>query len=85
METNEFTKEVLTGILKSGTFKIKFIKQNGDEREMVCTLNPDLLPEKTEGGRTKTETITDAVAVYLPEEKVWRSFNICNLITVQKV
>ena len=35
-------------ILNEEVCKVKFTKVDGSEREMVCTLRPDLLPQITE-------------------------------------
>jgi len=39
----------LKEMLVEGPVRAVFVKKNGDEREMFCTLNSDLLPEKKEG------------------------------------
>ena len=69
------------GLLREREVTVTFIKADGSLREMVCTLNGDLLPavvkeEKpivTEE-RKPRKVSEDAARVFCTEEKVWRSF-----------
>jgi len=69
-------REEIRQKLMTGPCEVTFTKVNGDERTMVCTLKPELLPqmEQVEGKIKKPSTA--AIAVFLPEEQVWRSFRV---------
>lgn len=64
-------------LLKERTVKITFIKKDGTERVMNCTLNPDVIPlvESVQDKREKNKD-KDYIAVYDTDLKAWRSFII---------
>lgn len=68
-------REEIRQKLMAGPCEVTFTKVNGEERTMVCTLKPELLPqmEQVEG---KTKKPSESIAVFLPEEQVWRSFRV---------
>lgn len=68
-------REEIRQKLMAGPCEVTFTKVNGEERIMVCTLKPELLPqmEQVEG---KTKKPSESIAVFLPEEQVWRSFRV---------
>ena len=73
-------------ILNEEVCKVKFIKVDGSEREMVCTLRPDLLPQITEAkepSNRKPVEETGVLPVFLPEQNEWRSFKVDNLISIE--
>jgi hypothetical protein len=65
----------ITEVLKENTVTVTFIKKDGSERVMRCTLNPELLPKvevkENKESRKKSET---SIAVYDLEADGWRSF-----------
>jgi len=78
--------DILRGFLENGVCNVLFVKLDGSEREMKCTLNPSLLPEKVDKPKTvKLPRPEDngVLGVYLPEEKTWRSFRINNVISIE--
>lgn len=71
--------------LKSELFKnivnVTFIKKDGTQRNMRCTLRPDLLPAQTdiEEAVSKTPSAT-SLAVWDLEKEGWRSFRYDSII-----
>ena len=63
----------LIELLQQFPVEVIFIKKDGTERVMLCTLSEDYLPESYEGsgGRKKSE---ETLAVFDIEEDDWRSF-----------
>lgn len=67
----------LKGILKVDVATITFIKKDGTERIMKCTLAPSLLPITPITESEKVRKINeDIMAVYDIELQNWRSFRI---------
>ena len=71
--------------LKSELFKnivtVDFIKKDGTQRKLRCTLRPDLLPPQTdiEEAVSKTPNAT-SLAVWDLENEGWRSFRYDSII-----
>lgn len=80
--TAEEFKESLQEILRKGECEVVFRKNNGEEREMVCTLHPKYLPvlHESEGGSKKPPN-PNVVAVWDLDAEAWRSFRIDSLIS----
>lgn len=74
----------LRGVLIVQPAKVTFIKKDGSERVMKCTLREDLLP-KQEITENKTERKkSDAtMAVYDLEAQGWRSFTLTSVKRVE--
>jgi hypothetical protein len=78
MKNSEFnTKEGrdwLRGVLRMNEATITFIKKDGTERKMLCTLMEDKIPsEKTPKNSGKAQS-EESVAVFDLEKEDWRSF-----------
>lgn len=72
----------LKGILREGEVNVKFVKKDGSERDMRCTLKADLLPEQTdleEQVQKKTPN-PDLLAVWDLDKNAWRSFRVDSII-----
>ena len=72
-EERRIMREWVQGILRERTVQITFVKADGTERTMPCTLNESQLPPRpvTENTRARSEEVC---AVWDPEREVWRSF-----------
>jgi hypothetical protein len=77
-------KAWISGVLKENVATITFMKKDGTERVMKCTLNPTFLPlvESKQDQKEKSKSDT-SLAVYDTEVKEWRSFVIKNVRTFQ--
>ena len=75
------TKTELLYMLTDGVTSVKFIKADGSERKMKCTLNTkfireDLLPKATSKVVSLPEHL---IRVYDVEKEAWRTINIDTL------
>ena len=61
----------LAGMLEQSIVEVTFMKKDGTERVMNCTLLEDYLPETTGAGRSAG---SDALAVFDVDADGWRSF-----------
>lgn len=75
-------REQLKNLLKENVLSVVFLKKDGTERTMLCTLKPDLLPvqETTEDTKERKENL-DILQVYDTENNGWRSFRLDSIIT----
>ena len=79
--TAEEFKESLQEILRKGECEVIFRKNDGSEREMICTLHQKYLPIMPESdGGSKKPPNPNVVAVWDIEARAWRSFRIDSLI-----
>lgn len=75
----------IKSILKHGSSTVEFIKKDGTERKMLCTLDPTLVPglaieeNKKENTRKVSE---ETLAVYDLEANAWRSFRYDSVTSV---
>jgi hypothetical protein len=71
----------LKEILHLGPVNVIFIKKDGTERKMRCTLKPSLLPQTDleEAVQKKTPN-PDVLAVWDLENEGWRSFRFDSVI-----
>lgn len=79
--------EYLKSVLREKIITVVFRKKDGTERNMLCTLRPDVLPpmpEKDETAEPKKERKVnpDVIAVYDIEANGWRSFQFDSLIKI---
>lgn len=68
--------EYLKGVLQTGIANVTFLKKDGTERKLLCTLLPSELPAQTdleEAVQKKTPN-PEVLAVWDLENKGWRSF-----------
>ena len=76
MTLNEQDKEEFKtwtiGLLKDGPTQVVFIKKDGSERSMLCTLNPSMIPPVL--GTSTRKKNDNTVTVYDLDKDAWRSF-----------
>jgi hypothetical protein len=75
---NEYLKKTLF----ENVVNVLFVKKDGTERQLICTLKPDLLPVQTdleEAVQKKTPN-PDVLAVWDVENKGWRSFRYDSIL-----
>lgn len=79
------SKETLREKLGSSVCKIKFTKQDGTIREMLCTLKSDIVvPHEKKTDRVKVVS-EDVLAVWDCEKNAWRSFRYDSIIEAQTI
>jgi hypothetical protein len=75
---NEYLKKTLF----ENVVNVLFVKKDGTERKLICTLKPDLLPVQTdleEAVQKKTPN-PDVLAVWDIGDKGWRSFRYDSIL-----
>ena len=81
------TKEQLMEMLRKEIVEVTFLKLDGDERKMPCTLMPSFLPPATKEDpmtQKKVREISDkVVAVWAVESKGFRSFRYDRVTKVE--
>lgn len=71
-QRDEF-RDWMRGVLVREEVMITFVKADGTERTMPCTLKESVIPKTgSDTGRRKYNT--DVCVVFDPERQVWRSF-----------
>ena len=77
-------KEQLKNLLREHVLSVVFIKKDGSERVMECTLKSDLLPVQDENTESKDKVRTenpDVIQVYDLENSGWRSFRVDSVLS----
>jgi len=75
--------EYLKGILQNGIANVTFVKKDGTERVLRCTLSPTELPAQTDLEKAFKQQKTpnpDVLAVWDLENLGWRSFRYDSII-----
>lgn len=67
-------KDWLKMILQSEEVTILFTKKDGTERQMLCTLKEDKIPQEFSTKSENRAKSEDALAVFDLEKNAWRSF-----------
>lgn len=67
-------KEVIKEKLRNGNCTVVFMKADGTERTMLCTLQECSIPIDARPKGTTTKQSDDAIAVWDIEKQGWRSF-----------
>lgn len=75
-------KETLRNMLKDQVLNVTFLKKDGTERTMKCTLKNDLLPaqEDLENAVQKKKPSDENIAVWDLDKEAWRSFRFDSII-----
>ena len=85
MEKQVYTKESTVWTkLYYGELIVKFIKKDGSERTMRCTLNLDKVPEELLPKGTKTVTNDITKRVFDLDKNAWRSFCYDSVVEVNE-
>jgi hypothetical protein len=68
------------GLLHTNVVNVTFMKVDGTERTLKCTLNPELLPAVpvTETKKERKQSTT-SIAVFEVDLKEWRSFRVADV------
>ncbi len=70
--------------LSTGIYKVTFLKLDGTERTMRCTLKQDVIGESFTG--TGTRAVNESVLpVFDVDLNEWRSFKLANVSQVEAV
>jgi hypothetical protein len=77
----------LRGLLQNNLLKILFVKKDGTEREMYCTLMPETIKHTFSPDRQKKPPTnqTRTIAVFDTQIQGWRSMIVENIISYSVV
>jgi len=80
MSENETRNKYLKA-LRENVCNVKFSKVNGEERDMKCTLNFDVIPEAhlPKDKNANTQNSFEVIRVFDLEKEGWRAFRIENV------
>jgi hypothetical protein len=67
--------------LRAGECRVVFTKLNGEQRDMVCTLNMDLIPEDHRPKNGSTEYSDEMIRVFDTAKQGFRTFKVSNVIS----
>jgi hypothetical protein len=81
-EEDSWRNEFLKSNLQTAILNVAFIKKDGTQRQMRCTLRADLLPSQTdlEEALQKKTPNPDVLAVWDLEADGWRSFRYDSIL-----
>lgn len=78
---NTWQADYIKNALHNGELNVVFIKTDGSERSMRCTLKPDLLPKKVSDVLPEPKAPNpDVLKVWDLEKDAWRSFRLDSII-----
>ena len=90
--TNTITPEALHTLLLENECIITFTKVNGEQRDMPCTLRPDVVPPPVVHVTNTDNPVDfpkvkkanpDVMNVWCTDKNEWRSFRLANFISVK--
>ena len=82
-ELNEFRNNLQT-TLQNSIMKITFVKKDGTERIMNCTLKEELLPKKEiNSNSTQRKQSLGVLPVFDTDINEWRSIILDNIVEIQ--
>lgn len=73
---------MLKQLLKDHVVHVAFTKRDGSHRDMLCTLQEDLISDKTYSRRPEPD---DRITVWDVEKQAWRCFKLDTVKFYQKV
>lgn len=71
---SDFEKNWFRTLLKETPITISFVKKDGTERKMICTLAENKIPQEKLPKNTGKAQSDDSQAVFDLEKQEWRSF-----------
>lgn len=77
------SKNWLKTLLRETEVTIKFVKKDGSERKMVCTLLESKIPEEKQPKNTGKKQSDESLAVFDVEKQDWRSFRWDSINTIE--
>ena len=76
-------RDVVKEWLKDNHCTVTFIKKNGDERIMKCTLDEDVLPESTISENKQEKALNETILpVWDLDKNSWRSFRLDSIVDI---
>ena len=75
----------LINLLTQETVAIAFIKKDGTERSMRCTLNMEVIPKDKHPKSKSSTDLKDSLAVYDTDKEEWRSFRWDSITSITSI
>lgn len=81
---NRYTKEAILANLRTGIAVVTFKKENGEKRELECTLMEQFLPKKKKAKKDEVKKIPnpELVVAWDVVNEGWRSFRLDSVIKI---
>ena len=76
----KMTRDDMITKLREKECRVIFTKINGEERDMICTLNVEFIPEEKQP-KTGKEYNTDVIRAFDVNKQEFRSFRVDNVIS----
>ena len=77
----QYSREDLVSVLKRNVVDVNFIKTDGTQRKMKCTLKEDFLPEEPETTNKKAVNLA-VIPVWDLDKEAWRSFRVDSVTSI---
>lgn len=76
-----YPRHEMIDMLRQQVCQVRFIKVNGEERDMQCTLKEDLIPEskKPVADDQGVQATIGVIKVFDIDKQDWRSFRVDNV------
>ena len=76
-----YPRSEMVDMLRQQVCQVRFIKVNGEERDMQCTLKNDLIPEnkKPTADDNGVQATLGVIKVFDIDKQDWRSFRVENV------
>ena len=78
-EEIKMNREEMVELLRNNDCSVTFLKKDGTERTMICTLRQDTIPEVRGTGVKKTD---DVISVFDLDKSEWRSFRVDSVVSI---
>ena len=78
-EEIKMNREEMVELLRNNDCSVTFLKKDGTERTMICTLRQDTIPEVRGTGVKKTD---DVISVFDLGKSEWRSFRVDSVVSI---
>lgn len=80
-------RDEMLAYLRNTDCIVKFIKADGSERIMYCTLQPNSIPEsmKPKGSTSPIKENKEVIRVFDTEIEEWRSFKVASVLSFSHV
>jgi len=74
-----YIREEMIDKLRAGKCRVIFTKLNGEQRDMICTLNMNMIPEDKRPTNGSAEYSADMIRAFDINKEGFRTFKIANV------
>lgn len=76
-----YNRDEMLENLRAGECRVIFTKVNGEQRDMLCTLNFDLIAEDKRPKSGSTDYSEDVIRAFDINKQEFRTFKVANVIS----